>query len=253
MGLVQGLTEFLPVSSSGHLVIGEALLGVEGEPDVLFEVLVHFGTLLAILVVFRDRIWALMRAVFEAGPDRVLLGAVVVGTIPAAVLGILFEDQLEALFSSVPAVSIALLVTGCILHFARQADEVDTEVDLLRGVWIGIAQAFAIIPGISRSGTTIALGLRLGLDQRRAAEFSFLLAIPAIGGATVLKVTEAILVPSSTSVPWGPYFAGMVVAALSGWLALRWLLDLLGRGRFHVFRWYCWFVGASGLGWAWLA
>jgi undecaprenyl-diphosphatase len=253
LGLVQGLTEFLPVSSSGHLVIGTHLLGANAEGNLLFDVLVHFGTLVAVLVVFREKILAIAAALLGRGSarDRKLAGLIVLGSIPAAFVGLLLEDLVEHLFGSVQAVAIALLVTGVILRFAREQPAARREVGLLPALAIGVGQALAITPGISRSGTTIALALRLGIAQAEAAEFSFLLAIPAIGGAFVLKLSDAIATGSVDA--WGPYVLGTLLSALSGWAALRWLLALLRGGRFHLFSWYCWAVGGTTLIWSLLA
>ncbi len=253
LGLVQGLTEFLPVSSSGHLVLGTHLLGATAEENLLFDVLVHFGTLLAVLVVFREKIAAIIAALLGRGParDRKLAGLIILGSVPAAFVGLLLDDLVEQLFGSVLAVAIALLVTGVILRMARERPGARHEVGLPAAIAIGIGQAFAITPGISRSGTTIALALRLGIAQAEAAEFSFLLAVPAIGGAFILKLSDALSAGSVDA--WGPYILGTLLSALSGWAALRWLLSLLRGGRFHLFSWYCWALGGGALLWALLA
>ena len=247
LGLVQGLTEFLPVSSSGHLVLGGQVLGVEDRTDVLFEVLVHMGTLVAILVVFRARIAGLLGAAIGKGTseNRRLLGLLVVGTVPAGVADIALEDFFETLFSSVLSVSVALIVTGLILRAARERKDASGNLGWAQVFAVGMAQAAAITPGISRSGATIAMALRLGITQTAAAELSFLLAIPTIGGAFVLKLGD--VAASHGSGTLGPYLVGMGVAALSGWGALRWLLVLLRRGKFHHFSWYCWAVGGVGV------
>lgn len=251
LGLVQGLTEFLPVSSSGHLVLCAQLLGTAAEENLLFDVLVHCGTLGAVIVVFRERILALLRAVVGRGPaeDRLLAEFVVIGTVPAAVIGLAFEGLFEQLFSSLVGVSLALLVTGTILRFAKERSTTTGRLRLGSAMTIGCAQALAIAPGISRSGTTIVVALRLGLSPEKAAEYSFLLAIPAIGGAFLLKLKQALEAGGVSN--WGPHLLGTALAAVSGWVALRWLLALLRGGRFHHFSWYCWAVGGVSLVLAW--
>ncbi|MDA0747050.1 MAG: undecaprenyl-diphosphate phosphatase [bacterium] len=251
LGLVQGISEFLPISSSGHLVLGEALLGVPAG-DLTFEVFVHFGTLLAVLTALRGRVWVLVQGCFrrEAAAWRMVL-LLGLGTVPAGMIGILFEDALEVMFSSPAAASGWLLVTGVVLWSTRFRQGSREEVGLKDTILIGLAQAFAILPGISRSGMTISMGLWRGLDGREAATFSFLLSIPVILGATVLKVGELVVHPPAQEalVALG---AGTVAAYISGILAIRWLLALLQGGRLDRFAYYCWAVGVLGLGMFWL-
>ncbi len=250
LGLVQGLSEFLPISSSGHLVLGQALLGVR-TGDITFEVIVHFGTLLAVVTALRERVWALVRGCFkrDAAAWRMVL-ALGIGTVPAAAVGMLFKDALEAVFSSPAAASGWLVVTGAVLWSTRFRKGYRQEVGVWDAVWIGAAQAFAILPGISRSGMTISTGLWRGVDGREAAAFSFLLSIPVILGATVLKVGELAAYPPA----WGalaPLMVGMLAAYGAGVVAIRWLLALLRGGRLDRFAYYCWAVGLMGLAVFW--
>jgi undecaprenyl-diphosphatase len=243
LGIVQGATEFLPVSSSGHLVIAQELLGVS-EQGVVFEVAVHVATLVSILAVYRFRVGEL--AVGALRRDEAALryvGLLVVATLPAAFVGLLFEDAIEALFENPLAPGVALLVTGLILWSSRRA------LPSARGAvptWgaallIGVAQAFALVPGISRSGSTVVAALWLGVAPREAAAFSFLMAVPAIAGAAVLQFGEL-------GLSGGPGTAALAIgsaaAAVVGVLAIRTFVAMLSRESFHFFAPYCWIVGA---------
>jgi len=250
LGLLQGITEFLPVSSSGHLVLAQALWGL-GEPDLLFDVVVHVGTLLAVAVVFRSELWSLWRGLMGRDPaGRRLLGLVILGSIPTAMIGLAAKDWFESLFASPAAVGLALLATGGLLMVTRWAPAGRRGLEQMgwgRAVLVGLAQGLAITPGLSRSGTTIAVGLLLGLERRLAARFSFVLSVPAIVGALVLELAD---LPAGREVALGPLVAGGVVAAVSGYLALRLLLSLVQHGRLHWFAWYCWALGLAALaGW----
>jgi undecaprenyl-diphosphatase len=250
LGIIQGLAEFLPISSSGHLVLGEAALGLQGS-DITFEVIVHFGTLLAVLTALRQRVFALASGAIRRDPDAWrMIGLLALGSIPAAVVGLLFEDYFEAAFSSPAATSGWLLVTGAVLWSTRHRTGSRTEIGVSDALLIGLAQAFAVLPGISRSGTTISTGLWRGLDGREAATFSFLLSIPVILGATVLKVGTFL----SRSPGWDailPLLVGMVVAYVAGVFAIRWLMAVLRTGRMDRFAYYCWAIGLVGLSLFW--
>jgi len=266
LGILQGLTEFLPVSSSGHLVLAEALLGVE-TPGIIFEVAVHLATAGAVVLAYRNRI----RSIFQSVPlvykprlwkkapagdesqlclhENFILGCyLVLGTIPAAVIGLLFKDSVERAFSSPHFVCLMLIVTGLILLSSRLAPEESTRtLSWWRVLLIGLAQSAALLPGISRSGATITAALLLGIPAGRAAEFSFLLALPAIIGASVLELAplfanELSNLPVLWAVP-----AGVAAAFFSGFAAIFFLLKALRKGRFDRFAWYCWAVGISGL------
>ena len=243
LGIVQGATEFLPVSSSGHLVIGQTLLGVTS-PGVVFEVAVHVATLVSILFVYRSRVGDLAVGAVRRDPASLRYVALLaVATLPAAVVGLLFEDALEALFENPAASGAALLVTGLILWTSRGAlprakGSVPTWTAALL---IGMAQAFAILPGISRSGSTVVAALWLGVAPREAAAFSFLMAVPAISGAAVLQLGE---LGTGGGLGWGVLVLGSVFAAVTGVLAIRTFVAMLARESFHFFAPYCWVVGA---------
>jgi undecaprenyl-diphosphatase len=250
LGIIQGLAEFLPVSSSGHLVLGEAALGLEGS-DITFEVIVHFGTLLAVLTGLRHRVLAIAAGAIRRDPDAWrMIGLLALASIPAAAVGLLFQDYFEAAFSSPAATSGWLLVTGAVLWSTRNRTGGRTEIRALDALLIGLSQAFAVLPGISRSGTTISTGLWRGVDGREAATFSFLLSIPVILGATVLKVGTFL----SRSPGWDaalPLLVGMGAAYIAGVFAIRWLMAVLRSGRMDRFAYYCWALGLLGLALFW--
>ncbi len=254
LGLVQGLTEFLPVSSSGHLVVGSALLGVGGPGSLMFDTLLHVGTLLPVLWLYRADILQMIVSLSRLGqgPARLwredrgfrLAACVVIGTIPTGIIGITLEDLFERLFSSLGTVGVTFMITGAILTLTRlrpgapheqEPDDSHHTLTAGRALLVGIAQGMAITPGISRSGTTIAAGLLLGVHRAMAARLSFLLSIPAILGAVLLQVRK---VQPGGADPLLAYAAGTAVAALSGYLALRWLVSLVRRGGLHWFAAY---------------
>jgi undecaprenyl-diphosphatase len=260
LGLVQGITEFLPVSSSGHLVILQNLLGMS-EPQVLFDVMLHVGTLMAILVFFRKDIIDLIQSgvkILTTGklsdqPGERMLAAIVIGSVPTAVIGFLFAKHIEKMFASITAAGVGLIVTGFVLMAttwkgSRMAGEKDAplnRITFIQAVLIGTAQGIAIIPGISRSGATIAGALILGVPRELAARFSFLLAIPAIVGALALELKD--YSPAghsiSTSPTPGAMLSGTLVAAISGIIALTLLLRIVKRGKISLFAYYCWALG----------
>ncbi|MDI6870062.1 MAG: undecaprenyl-diphosphate phosphatase [Bacillota bacterium] len=240
LGLTQGLTEFLPVSSSGHLVVLQHYLKVP-EAGVTFDVFLHFATLLAVVVYFRADLRALLR-------DRRRLLLLLAGSVPAGLAGVALEGLFTRLFSSVLAVGVALIGTGFILWGAerlaasyrdRRAAEQMTVADAW---WVGVAQAVAIIPGISRSGATIATGLARGLERETAARFSFLLSIPVILGATVLQLRH---LPAGSFLESAPLVVGFLAAFLSGLAAIWLLLGVVRRRHLTIFSWYVWALGAA--------
>jgi undecaprenyl-diphosphatase len=250
LGVVQGLTEFLPISSSGHLVVAEAAVGLT-TPGVLVEVAVHVATVLAVVLVYRARLGALLAGVVKG--ERAAwryIGLLAIGSVPAAVVGLLFAGWFERVFDSLLIVGADFLVTGFILWSTRGVLSASRREEPTPGgsVGIGLAQALAIMPGISRSGATVAAGMWHGVDPVRAAEFSFLLAIPAIAGAAVLQIPH--LSTDMASVGGGPLALRFAAALISGVVAIRFLVALLKRGAFHRFAPYCWTLGAVTLVWA---
>ena len=265
LGILQGLTEFLPISSSGHLVLAQTFLGLK-EPLVFFDVMLHVGTLAAVLVVYHDAIWKLTTgglstltntqfwrqpaSTFNTSTELRFIGLILLGSIPTGLIAVLFKTELESFFHEVRLVSVMLILTGVVLQLPRlrkqEVDNADTPTGKLRA-WhaplIGIAQGCAITPGISRSGTTISLALFLGIPAKTAAEYSFLLSIPAILGAVVLKVRDI----EETTIPFYIVGAGMLAAFIVGYIALRLLLVVLNRGKFSLFSYYCIALGLTSL------
>lgn len=266
LGIVQGLTEFLPVSSSGHLVLFQNLFGMK-EPELLFDICLHVGTLAAVVTVFHRDILDILTALVRmpqrtktAGgfiplcrndPSIRMALLIVVGSIPTAIIGLLFKEIADQLFGSVAMVGFMLLVTGTVLWLTRRIRGGGRPIGrttLKDALLIGIVQGLAILPGISRSGSTISAALFLGVDRKVAGRYSFLLSIPAITGALVLGLDTPGL---RTTIPMGTIVAGSVISALVGWLALVVLLRVVDRGQLHRFAPYCWLAGIAALVLAW--
>ena len=252
LGLVQGLTEFLPVSSSGHLTLGQAILGV-GEEDLTFTVLVHAATALSTIVVFRKDIGELMRDVFTAGDSgakaRSYTGLILLSAVPAAAVGLRFKDSIESLVNP-QFVGVMLCVTAAILLFSQRAIANNRPLGAGRALGIGLAQAFAILPGISRSGSTIGAALMLGVSREEAARFSFLMALIPIGGATLLTIKDLIEQPhvmNTVTSPLTGYVVGTLAAFASGWAACTWMIRLVKRSNLAGFGGYCLVVGVLAI------
>ena len=253
LGLVQGLTEFLPVSSSGHLVLVEHLLGVSSS-DISFEVATHFATLLAVVAFF----FPVLTRIFLS-PIKIILGLrdemtardfsqfviICVATIPAVVIGLLLRDQIESAFSSARMASVMLLVTSAILFSTLLAKPKGKHVTLKSGFFIGCAQALAILPGISRSGSTIVAGLFSGVSRQEAFSFSFILSMPAIIGATLLTGIDAI--ETGLSFEISSYVIAMAVAFVSGYFALLLLQKMVISGKIYLFGIYTLIAGILGI------
>lgn len=263
LGIIQGLTEFLPVSSSGHLVLVQHLFGLR-QPELIFDVAVHVGTLGAVCVYFYGDIIAMIKAVsgwtYNRGwrtgteqpvPEVRLAAMIILGSVPTAIIGLALHGIADILFSSVLLVGFMLLATGFWMWFTKGRDRSGkgvSRLNALRAVLIGIVQGAAVIPGISRSGATIAAGLYLGLNRETAARYSFLLSIPAIAGAALLSLTEA-TAAGSAKIP--AILAGGAAAAVVGYAALWFLIYLVKKGRLFIFAPYCWIVGGIILMLAW--
>ncbi len=254
LGIIQGLTEFLPVSSSGHLVIASQLMDFQ-EQGVVFDVCVHLGTLLAVCIVFRREIAAMCMAPFQmmrgTGNEQVrdffLWDLyVVLATLPAVVVGLFFKERIELLFTSTLVVYFMLIVTGVLMISSRYLPQSDKPLNWTRSLFIGCAQACAILPGLSRSGSTIFAGMLAGVAREKVARFSFIMSIPAILGAAVLQLGEfwrAQTLPGETL----NFLAGAAAAAVAGYLAIKLLLDVIRRNRLQWFGYYCLAVALIGL------
>ncbi len=245
LGVVQGLTEFLPISSSGHLVLAESAIGLQ-TPGVVVEVVLHVATLLAVVIVYWKTLRTLMTGAI--GGDRAAwryIWLLALATVPAGLIGVTLQDWFETMFDSLALVGVNFLITGTVLWSTRGRAGHGERPTAQGAFAIGVAQALALLPGISRSGTTVAAGMWLGVDAVRAAEFSFLLAIPAVGGAAILQIPE--LSGNVMSIGLFPLAAGFVAALVSGVLAIRVLIALLRSRAFHRFAPYCWTIGVITL------
>jgi undecaprenyl-diphosphatase len=248
LGLVQGLTEFLPISSSGHLVLAEHLVGYK-PPGVFFEVVVHLATLLSVVVAYWTRIMELLRGMARRQPESWrYAGLLLLASIPAALAGILLKDYFERTFHSMSALGWQFLVTAALLWSTPFALNRATgkRVTLLQALLIGIAQALAIVPAISRSGATIAAALWSGLEAEAAAEFSFLMSIVVIAGSGLL---EARNIPQGADVFTLGLLIAFIAAAVSGLFAIRLLVGMLRHKKFHLFAPYCAVLGLVCIVW----
>jgi len=251
LGLVQGLTEFLPVSSSGHLVLAGQIIGLPST-GLIFELLLHLATLAAVIYYYRTDVVGLTVAVpralsaprlgYDQDPEVRLGILVIIASVPTAVIGLFFKDHFERLAQQTEAVGVALLVTAILLLATHWIRPKEREINAWMAMAIGIAQGLAITPGISRSGATIALALLLGISTLNAARFSFLISIPAITGAAVLKLKDGFGDLNLTAA-----LVGFIVALVSGYLALRWLVALVQARRFAAFAPYCALVGIMAM------
>ena len=253
LGIVQGLTEFLPISSSGHLVIFEHLLKISSD-NIAFEVFVHFGTLLSVVVIYFNDIAQMIRSFFGGIIHKDIAARyksdtyfrlsifVIIGTIPAVLAGLMLEDFFVSIFHNIHLVGVTLTVTGIFILLSHIIKPSEHELTAGRSLLVGIAQSVAILPGISRSGFTISSGLLMGISREQAARFSFLLAIPAILGATLLHIIDLIST-EGTDILAGPILTGFLFSFLVGYLAIRILLSVLKSGKFVWFAPYCFAAG----------
>ena len=262
LGIVQGLTEPLPVSSSAHLVIVPALIPGFHQPSVAFDVLLHLGTLLAVVFFLRRDIGALLVSLMpgstqnnhatgsgagETAANRRMVLWILIATFLTGAIGVLFKDRIERLFESVEITACMLFITGILLF---GSDRVKTnlrrkdDMNLQDAIVLGLVQAVALIPGISRSGSTITFGIFRGLERETAARFSFLLSIPAIGGAAILKSADLMRLTTGDLPALG---AGFLTAAVTGFLSLKFLFVIINKTGLAPFAWYCWFIGSATL------
>lgn len=254
LGIIQGLTEFLPVSSSGHLAVAQHFLGLHGD-NLAFDVAVHFGTLLSVLVIYRKVVGQLVSENIQyiktrkITPGVHLLFLMFIASIPAAVVGIGFQEQFEAMFSDLRAVIVGFFITGAALyvsqfrakgqmgsHFLEKIESAD-KISVKQAIWVGLAQALAITPGISRSGSTIAAGLLSGLNRSTSALFSFMIAMPAIFGAGLLHLRH---IGSLDSRGLAIFGVGMLTSFVTGIIGLKVVLSFVKEGRLHYFSFYVW-------------
>ncbi len=243
LAIIQGITEFLPISSSGHLVIGKALFGFES-PGVGLELSLHFGTLIAIIVFYRHDLRDILRGFFAekprfSGTSSKMLSFILLATVPVGVLGVIFNNSIEPLFADVRFVGTSLFVTGAILISTAFFRRGGASVGLRSAIIVGLAQAVAILPGISRSGATISVARMIGIEPDSAARFSFLIAIPAIAGAIVYE-----LIKYPADFQWA-YISGIAISAVVGYYSLKLLINIVRSDKLWVFGPYCLILGLA--------
>ncbi|MDB4377462.1 undecaprenyl-diphosphate phosphatase [Akkermansiaceae bacterium] len=258
VGIVQGLAEFLPISSSGHIVLTQYLLGIREvgsgyHEDLSFEIILHLGTLVSVLIFFWPSLWRLVKSLYTPSmlEDRKMIMWLGIATVPAVIATLLFKDFFDSVPGNPFMVSSFLILTGFILFIPRFVKGGAKKVGLSDAVIMGIGQAFAILPGVSRSGSTIAAGLVSGVKAEKAAEFSFLMSIPAIAGGFVLTIKDKMETASFgeaiQSCFSGAYVAGAVAAAIVGVLAIYLVMGAVKRGKLEYFSYYCFAAGIAGM------
>lgn len=250
LGIIQGLTEFLPVSSSGHLELAKALFDQDLDPEksMLFTVVVHLATVLSTIVVFRKELLEIIQGLlqFKWNEEFQFSLKIIISMIPAAVIGVVFSKETETFFNGkIVFVGFMLLFTGVLLFFADKAKNTNKKVSMISAFLIGVSQAIAILPGISRSGATISTSVLLGIDRERAARFSFLMVIPLILGKVAKDVLDDHFVMQvDTQLP---YIVGFVAAFVTGIAACTWMIELVKKAKFRYFAYYCFAVGFAAI------
>ena len=253
LGIIQGLTEFLPVSSSGHLELGKAILGDSSVPEesLLFTVVLHFATALSTIVVFRKDVWEILSGLFQFkwNEETRFSLKIIISMLPATFIGLFFEEQLEAFFGGdIRFVGFMLLITAVLLFFADRAKDTDRKVSYKNAFIVGISQAVAMLPGISRSGATISTSVLLGVDKTKAARFSFLMVVPLIIGKMGKDIMSGELsFESENTFAMG---AGFVAAFIAGMAACTWMIQLVKRSKLTYFAIYCLLVGLIAIGYS---
>ena len=253
LGLIQGLTEFLPVSSSGHLELGKAILGDNSLPkeSLLFTVVLHFATALSTIVVFRKDILEIIKGIlkFEWNEDMNFISKIAISMIPATITGVFFEEELELLFGGqIALVGFMLIITALLLYLADRAKNTNKSVSFSNAFIIGISQAIAILPGISRSGATTSTSVLLGNDKTKAARFSFLMVVPLIFGKISKDILNGELTYESSN--FLPLSIGFVAAFIAGLFACTWMIALVKKSKLTYFSIYCAIVGLITIIWA---
>ncbi len=249
LGLIQGLTEFLPVSSSGHLELGKALLGVEAKESMQFSVVVHGATVLSTIVVFRKEIWQLIVGLFKFkwNEETDYIAKIAVSMIPVLIVGLFFKDAVESLFDgNLLIVGAMLIFTALLLGFTYYSKSGSRDISYKDALIIGIGQALAVLPGLSRSGTTISTGILLGNDKEKTAKFSFLMVLVPIMGANLLDILKGDM-SANGGVGSTALIIGFLSAFISGLLACSWMINIVKRGKLIYFAVYCLIVGLTAI------
>ncbi|MEQ8904533.1 undecaprenyl-diphosphate phosphatase [Ekhidna sp.] len=250
LGIIQGLTEFLPVSSSGHLEIGSVLLNAQSSDNLLFAVVVHLATALATIAVFKNDILILLKDIlkFQWNESTQFAFKIVLSMIPVFVVGVFFKDQIEALFvGNLTLVGSMLLITGALLLFAHYKKDGAKSVGFVGAIVIGLAQAFAVLPGISRSGSTIATALILGVERSKAARFSFLMVLIPILGASLLELKDYAENTTAHSIDAMSLIIGFIAAFIAGFIACKWMITIVRKGKLTFFAVYCFIIGTIAI------
>ncbi|WP_044401901.1 undecaprenyl-diphosphate phosphatase [Lacinutrix sp. Hel_I_90] len=251
LGIVQGLTEFLPVSSSGHLELGKAILGDHSVPEesLLFTVVLHFATALSTLVIFRKDILEIIKGLFKPqfNEDRQFVIKIIISMLPAVFVGLFFEEQLEQFFGgNILLVGFMLLITGLLLYLADKAKDTNKKISFKNALIIGVSQAIAMLPGISRSGATISTSVLLGNDKTKAARFSFLMVVPLIFGKIAKDIMSGDLSFESNNIM--SLSAGFIAAFIAGLFACTWMIAIVKKSKLQYFAIYCFIVGLIAIG-----
>lgn len=259
LGIIQGLTEFLPVSSSGHIELGKALIPGENaqnllkQDNLLFSVIVHAATALSTVVVYRKDIWTIILDLFKFknNDSTRFAGRILLSMIPVLIIGLLFKDDLEALFTgNITLVGCMLVITGLLLSFTHYAKERYGKVTYPKALLMGVAQAIAVLPGISRSGATISAGIITGVERSKAARFSFLMVLIPIFGMAILELKDYLeqpVVTGESHLSASSLIIGFLAAFISGLIACTWMIKLVRRGKLIYFAYYCFLVGAISI------
>jgi len=253
LGLIQGLTEFLPVSSSGHLELAKAIFGDSSLPQesLTFTIILHFATALSTLVVFRKEVFEIIKGIFQFkwNDEMIFSLKIIISMIPAIIIGLLFEEQLEAFFGGrILLVGCMLLVTAILLLLADRAKNTTKNVSYTNALIIGISQAIAMLPGISRSGATISTSVLLGVDRTKAARFSFLMVVPLILGKVTKDIAGGDI--NFESSQFGIITVGFIAAFISGLFACNWMIALVKKSKLSYFAIYCTIIGLIAIGYA---
>ncbi len=261
LGLAQGLAEFLPISSSGHLALLQQWFGIDGDKVLLFSVLLHVGTLISVFIIYRKDIWELIVELvltikdlaagkglrLEERPIRKLGVMIVVATIPTVLIGLIFGDVFDSLYNSIIPIGVGLIITGFVLFIAEKLGKGHRTIEKMNyrnAVFVGVVQGIAICPGISRSGSTLFGSLLCNLDRAFAVKFVFLLSIPTILGSAVLEVPKALSQGIGSDL-YGPILVGMAVAAISGLVAIKTMIKIVSDKKLNYFSYYVWVVGIA--------
>jgi undecaprenyl-diphosphatase len=247
LGFIQGVTEWLPISSTGHLKIAEGLIGLASLP-LLFDVILHIGTLTIILVFFRQDIKLILAALLKGdftSENGKLIPLIIIGTLPTAFIGVIFNRPIETYFSDFLPIAGAFLVCGVVIFISKTGTERKENISYVVAIAMGTVQGIALVPGLSRSGLTIAMGLMLGVERQKTFKFSFLLSVPAVIGALGLTLYDQHAMLAVAGIEWTEILAGISMSILVGYLALKFLWKVLSSRKFYLFAFYCWLFGAA--------